>query len=229
MNTNQIAFYSSLTKFLGATLGENYEIIFHVLETDNYHIAAIENNHISGRTVNSPITGFALELIKSGSYINKDFVTDYKTQTVDGTKLKGSTFFIKNEYQDLEGMLCINQDIRRYEELSYDILSLAGITSPRQTNYNPPDHTTSDSLKFDSVEILEDSIEGMIYAIVPPNLLEQKIILSKELKLEIIKTLEEKGVFQIKGAVARVADIMNISEPSVYRYLKMIEIKKDSQ
>ncbi|WEG74144.1 helix-turn-helix transcriptional regulator [Vagococcus intermedius] len=226
MNINQIAFYSSLTKFLGATLGENYEIIFHVLETDNYHIAAIENNHVSGRTVNSPITGFALELIKSGTYIDKDFVTDYKTQTVNGTNLKGSTFFIKNEYQELEGMLCINQDTHRYEELSYELLALAGLTSHSLNDYPRPCQNTPEILKIDSVEILEDSIEGMIYAIVSPDLLEQKIILSKELKLEIIKTLEEKGVFQIKGAVARVADIMNISEPSVYRYLKILETKE---
>ncbi|NLM65888.1 MAG: hypothetical protein GX180_01735, partial [Enterococcus sp.] len=75
------------------------------------------------------------------------------------------------------------------------------------------------------VEILDDSIEGIVYSIVSPELLDQKILLSKELKVEIVRNLNEKGVFQIKGAVARVSEILNISEPSVYRYIKMVETK----
>lgn len=221
MNKENLAFYCSLTTFLGKTLGRNFEIILHVLDTDNYHIAAIENNHISGRTINSPITGFALELIKSKKHLTEDYVVDYKSQTVNGKNLKGSTFFIRGKDGSLEGMLCINQDTSLYEELSRDILSLAGLTSPCDTVFDTPHIQPS----HDSIEVLEDSIEGIVHSVISPDLLDQKILLSKELKLEIISNLNDKGIFQIKGAVARVAEILNISEPSVYRYIKIVECK----
>ncbi len=65
----------------------------------------------------------------------------------------------------------------------------------------------------------------MIYSIVSPDLLDQQITLNKDLKVEIIRQLNEKGVFQIKGAVSQVARL-NISDPSVYRYLKIAEQTK---
>jgi predicted transcriptional regulator YheO len=42
-------------------------------------------------------------------------------------------------------------------------------------------------------------------------------------RIEVIKELREKGVFGIKGAVRQVAKKLEISETSVYRYLKEIE------
>lgn len=78
----------------------------------------------------------------------------------------------------------------------------------------------------ESVEILEETIEGIIYSIVPSDLLDKQTPLNKELKIKIIRQLNEKGIFQIKGAVSQVAKILNISDPSVYRYLKIAEGEK---
>ncbi|MHC5268531.1 helix-turn-helix transcriptional regulator [Enterococcus sp. LJL98] len=213
MNKDFLSFYTNLTKFLGSALGNQYEIILHVFDSGNFHVAAIENSHVSGRTIDSPLSGFALNLIQSEIYQTKDFVADYKTQTVDGKSLRGSTFFIKGENGELQGMLCINQDTSRYEELSREILALA----------NGPNTIIEEIATIDRTEILDETIEGIIYAIVSPDLLKEKTSLSKELKVEVVRHLNEKGIFQIKGAVARVSEILHISEPSVYRYLKMVE------
>ena len=67
MDKNNLNFYSSLVKFLGQALGENYEIVLHNLEEDHFHIAAIENNHISGRDIDSPVT----RLFRQTYWINK--------------------------------------------------------------------------------------------------------------------------------------------------------------
>lgn len=74
----------------------------HVLESGNYHIGAIENSHISGRTTNSPITDFALKLMSSKAHEREDFVVNYKAETINGKTLKGSTFFIKDEEGNLK-------------------------------------------------------------------------------------------------------------------------------
>ena len=219
MDNEKLQLYTSLTHFLGKTLGNQYEIVLHVLDSGKFHIAAIENSHVSGRTIHSPITGFALELIQSKKHKVQDYVLNYKSQTINGKQLKGSTFFIKGKNGELEGMLCINQDTSRYEELSRDILALANLAPFPSTTLLPSDEPQSTDL----VEILDESIEGIVYSIVSPDLLDQKVLLSKELKVEIVRNLNERGVFQIKGAVARVSEILHISEPSVYRYIKMVE------
>lgn len=219
MNKENLLLYTALSNFLGKTLGNQYEIVLHVLDAGNFHIAAIENSHVSGRNIHSPITGFALELIQSKKHKVQDYVLNYKSQTINGKQLKGSTFFIKGPQGELEGMLCINQDTSRYEEISREILALANISTHEAVNLFPSEEIQTTDL----VEILDESIEGIVYAIVSPELLNQKILLSKELKVEIVRNLNERGVFQIKGAVARVSEILHISEPSVYRYIKMVE------
>ncbi|OQO69296.1 DNA-binding protein [Enterococcus villorum] len=221
MDKNQLALYISLVKFLGQALGENYEVVLHHLEKGHFHIAAIENNHISGRDIDSPVTGFALEIIRSKKYLKQDYVVNYDAQTSNGKKLKGATFFIRNHQNELVGLLCINQDISKYQALSKEILSLVGLTS--ETPITP----AIDTLHVpESVEILEETIEGIIYSVVSPDLLNQQITLNKDLKVEIIRQLNEKGIFQIKGAVSQVAKVLNISDPSVYRYLKMADGSK---
>lgn len=45
---------------------------------------------------------------------------------------------------------------------------------------------------------------------------------TSEEKIEVISALEKQGVFSTKGAVSQVSNALNISEPTVYRYLKKI-------
>ena len=55
-----------------------------------------------------------------------------------------------------------------------------------------------------------------------PELLDQ-VDLNIDTKINIVKELNEQGIFNIKGSVAEVAKKLNISESSVYRYIKMVE------
>jgi predicted transcriptional regulator YheO len=43
---------------------------------------------------------------------------------------------------------------------------------------------------------------------------------TKEERLEIIHSLNEKGIFFVKGAVHLVANALGISSPTIYRYLE---------
>ncbi len=47
--------------------------------------------------------------------------------------------------------------------------------------------------------------------------------ISQEERLEAIFDLYDMGVFELKGAVARTADALEISAQSVYRYLAKIK------
>ena len=44
--------------------------------------------------------------------------------------------------------------------------------------------------------------------------------LKVEEKIRVVKYLQDKGTFKVKGAIALVADKLDVSEPTIYRYLK---------
>ena len=45
---------------------------------------------------------------------------------------------------------------------------------------------------------------------------------SKEIKLRIIRMLEEKGVFQLKDSVPQVCELLGISQATLYNYLREV-------
>jgi len=229
-NKEIIDHYKKLVEFLGKVLGENYEVILHIIEKGNSYVGAIANNHISGRTVNAPLTGLALKMMKDKTFLDNDYITNYKGVTKLGGEIRGSTHFIKDENKELIGMLCINFDSSKHKKIAIDIMDLVqtqlNMISPaldetsisKKEKIEQPDH--------EFIEYFSDSIDEVVKSIVDPSLLNPNIILRQEQKIEIIKQLHKKGIFQLKGAVSQVAELLNISEPSIYRYLKIIDKDK---
>lgn len=199
--------YKKLVEFLGKVLGENYEIVLHDINKEGSSVVAIENSHISGRSINSPLTGFALELIQSKKYLECDYLTNYKAKTKANLKINGSTFFIKNGDQ-IEGMLCINYDGSKFEKISNEILKLANLET-QDTKI-----TTQEA-----IEQLSENIEEIIDTILQKHNLNIGDLKPKD-RAECIRRLYENGIFNVKGSIPKVAKYLNISEPSVYRYLQ---------
>lgn len=215
--------YVDLVEFLGIVMGSSTEVVLHIMDSFGYYIGAIANGHVSGRTVDSPITGLALDMIRSKAYRNHSFLCNYKGIGKNGNTLKSSTYFIKNDEDELEGLLCINADVSSYLEAAETLMGLAsfGSTETKQrlaTHVNPSLHTDEEM-----VEYFSDSIQDIVYTIIPRELIENPDSLKYPKRLEIINELYKQGVFAIKGAVSKVASILNISEPSVYRYLQTVK------
>lgn len=78
MDEKQKEQFIKLTNFLGQVLGKQYEVVFHVLSKEGAYIAAIANSHVSGRTLESPLSAFASELVQNKAYLKEDFLCDYK-------------------------------------------------------------------------------------------------------------------------------------------------------
>lgn len=218
MWVNWIEHYQNLIVFLGKVLGENYEIVLHVLvEPDESYIGAIVNNHISGRSVGAPLTNLALEKIKLKDYKRNESILNYKVLAKDGKPIYGSTFYIKDPAENLLGLLCINADFSMHKRIIEDLFSL---TSLKIDNFLVE---KEDLFAEHNIEYLSANIEEIINNIIDPVLLDDRVTLNKETRLKIIKDLEEKGVFQLKGAIGKVATTLKISEPTVYRYLQEVK------
>ena len=44
-----------------------------------------------------------------------------------------------------------------------------------------------------------------------------------DLTIKVVKYLQEKGTFKVKGAIVLVAEKLAVSEPTIYRYLKKMQ------
>lgn len=228
MNEEKKQQFRTFINFLKMALGKNYEIVFYVKEGNQFYIEEIVNGHVSNRDEQAPITNLALNFYRKKTYLEEDFVTNYDVQTRDGKPIQGSTFFLKDELNELEGMICINHDLGDLKSISDALINLMPsasressleITSDKLSN---PSTNELDTNGERAVEVLSNTIYDTISEFINPDLLD-KVDLNIETKISIIKELNEQGIFNIKGSVAKVAKVLNVSESSVYRYIKMVE------
>ena len=143
---------------------------------------------------------------------------NYKTAGPDGKLLKSATYWIKepdNVYP--VGMLCINVNISDLEYLTSTIKKILGIKEEKDIEF-----------KMDNpVEILSSPLDEMIDMYIkeclekmgfPSYFLAERLNVDE--KIKVVKYLQEKGSFKVKGAIVLVAEKLAVSEPTVYRYLK---------
>lgn len=233
MNDEQKELFIKLTHFLGQVLGKSYEVVFHIISKKGSYIAAIENSHISGRTIDSPLTAFASKLLQEKAYLKKDFLCHYKAQTKENKLLNGSTFFIKKG-EKLVGILCINHDTSEIQSAIHKIIEIENLSSFGEITASLMSDSGESSGFGESpqpqnaqisIENLSHNIEDILAQSIDLNYLKSGFTLSATQKNDIIKNLYQKGIFNIKGSLYIVAKLLKISEPSVYRYLN--KLKKD--
>lgn len=225
MTPQQIRFYTKLTEFLGRALGPDYEVAFHDLTDNNRSLVAIANNHISGRDVGAPLTNVALKIIADRSYQTADYRTHYRGMSIDGRILRCSTMFIKNDNNELVGLLCINFDDSRYQELSERILELCHPDIFVESNFLFDSDRVPLRPSTEDTESFHNSIDDVAGNAVSDVLRDMGVTaerLTHEEKMTVVEKLDARGVFLLKGAVRDVARALCCSPASVYRYLSKL-------
>ena len=206
--------YIPLVTFMGEICGKNYEIILHDVSTPERSVIATCNSHLSGRRVGDPMTELAKDLIRTGAYLEHDFVANYEGRTRGGKRFVSSTYFIK-EKGELVGLICVNHDVEDFFALSEHLNNLVQAFSLPVGGTCPTTYT----------ENLDDSISGLSSSLIHSTVLNYHVpmeAMHSADKLEIVRILESQGVFATKGSVGQVARELHISEPTVYRYLQKI-------
>lgn len=215
--------YIKLVAFLGQVLGEDCEILLQDLSQDKRSVVAIANGHVSHRKAGAPLTELAMQILADGSWQHEDCYCNYESVTEDGRKLRSSTFYIKNG-NELIGLLGINFDSRKYIDLSQRILELGGIGLIKKAGGRDKAEEAEPLIKH--VEKLAGSMEDAVTHTVQAYMTAHKNIpaerLSQEDRLNIIRELDAKNIFMLKGAIPCVAEQIRCSEASVYRYLSKI-------
>lgn len=216
-NREKLEPYLPIVSFFSTVCGDNYEIILHDVSEPEESVIAIHNGGLSGRKVGDPMTELARNLVRDKVYADRDFVSNYAGRTRNGKQFVSSTYFIK-EGGELLGLICVNHDISDLTAISQHLRNLMSAFSV------PGEDRTGGY-----TEELDDSISGLSSTLIRNTVLHFGIPASRMTapeKEEVIQALEKQGVFSTKGSVVQAAKELNISEPTVYRYLRRIRTRE---
>lgn len=212
--------YIQFVNFLGQAMGPNCEVVLHDLTDPDNAIIAIANGHISGRKIGGPTTDLVLKVLKEGLEKEKAFIANYNARVKSNHICRSSSFFIRDENDKIVGVLCVNVDISNFVEARKLLDDLICCELQPRTAEKA---TTGAVTVF---EHLHSSVDDVLTAIID-NVLNQYEVtpdrMSLDEKVAVVKRLNENGLFLLKGGLIELARRMQISEPTIYRYLNKIK------
>lgn len=196
-------FLIKICEFLTHVMGPQTEIVLHDRAGT---IIWIAGGHITGRAVGQQDFLPAMELTaQQRAAEGFDYTTGYKSFSRQGTPLRSSSLFFRDEAEQLDYTLCVNQDISAYVNLQQVLDAFIG-DRPAVAQVQPQQDTLDD--------VVMKMILGEIARSKPSDLD------SREDKLQLIRRLNDKGIFGARGAVAAVCQLLHIAQPTLYKYLQ---------
>ena len=194
---------------IAGQFGHDCEVVIHDLRSNDieHSIVAIENGHISGRSIGDGPSHIVLESLKEDPSEVEDRIS-YLTRTADGKVLKSTTIFIRDENGEVTGLMGINYDISMLVSLGDSIRSFTG-QDDRSSEPEPITRNIAD--------LLDELLEQSVRLVRKPTAL-----MNKEEKIRAIRFLDESGAFLITRSGPKVCQFFGISTYTLYSYLDEI-------
>jgi predicted transcriptional regulator YheO len=204
--------YKILAEGLADYLGDGYEIVVQSLGNLEHSVIKILNGSHTGRKEGSPITDLGLTMVKNMSEPGAPKHMTYFNKTPKCEPLKSCSIAITGEKGNIIGLLCLNFYVNT--PLS-DI-----ITRLVPNNTSSPNTSYAESFVEDVDELLKISLKeasDLVY--------NDRSIATSNKNKEIISILNDKGIFNFKDSVVKIADMMGISKNTVYMHIRNISKK----
>lgn len=198
--------YVNVAEGVAEFLGNFCEVVIHNLENMDHSVMHIINGHLSGRQVGASISEVTL------SFLNRMMAEPnlnhlyYFAKNKRGETFKSSISAIMGEKENIIGLLCINM------YLSSPISDLVHFMTP------------SESTKQENISetFVENTVELMLHALeeAKKSVYSNLSISSSNKNKEIVSTLYQKGIFNLKDSVVTIADHLGISKNTVYMHIR---------
>lgn len=204
--SDNINLLSDIAKCIAMQFGENCEVVLHDLTLPyNKTIVAIWNGHVTGRKVGDGGTNAGLEILKGS--VAPDDQYSYINAISNGRILRSSSKYFRDEYGKVNGSLCINLDIT-------DLIKCESILHTLTTE--PEDQVQR------SKELFVGNIDTLLEQMMEEAVLltgKERSELTKDDKVCIVQTLDQRGFFLIKKSAEKLANFLGLSRYSIYNYL----------
>lgn len=204
--------YRRMARGIAELFGRNCEVVIHDFDKLPNSLVHIEGD-VTHRQLGAPITDLVLrEMRREGRNI-KDF-RNYPTLTSDGHKMKSFTSFIRDVDGEVIGAFCINFDISNF----VNAIGLLEDFSRVEDGSEDRTETFASSLNETVDALMERAVKSM--GKLPS-------AMSKTERVQFVGSLEDQGVFLIKGSVEIVAQAMGVSRYTIYNYLKEVHARTE--
>lgn len=206
--------YIPIARMIADTFGRHCEVILHDFSSPQSSVVYTRNNVVTNRQVGESFTEYFVKEVLLSRKFHDDCSVNYMMHGENGRLIKSSTALIRDENERVIGALCVNMDVTCMSEILSRLSEMMGMEE---------EHSQAEN----EVEVVPD-IKQIVDDIIDRTIGSQDIdSMSREQKIELIRFMNSKGIFLIKGSTDKVAERMNISRVTVYSYLD--EIKKDKK
>ncbi|MCX4854863.1 PAS domain-containing protein [Streptomyces canus] len=204
MEAEQDAIIAALTSVVDgivATFGPVCEVVLHDYRRPENSVVAIAGS-VTGRRIGGAMSEIGLRMVARGDEAADEL--NYVTRTDAGKLVKSSTMLLRDSSGAVFGALCVNVDVTAASEVHALLGALAGTGTASE---EPPVTTFGDDI--DSVvDVMLDAHRHQSWA-----------LLDRAGRLDLFRSLDERGVFAVRRAIEQVAGRLGISRASAYSYL----------
>ena len=200
-----LTFLKNEARGIAAMFGPNCETLVHDMTRPGHPILAIYNGTVTGREVGSTADIFGdIGDYDQTVYAKKDY-TNQMVISRDGRTLKSSTFNVVGE--DYHFAFGINMDITSMVRASQVLSELTATSGDLQQ-----------TMMQDARSQLEELLRECVSAVgkTPENM-------KKTDRMRIIRMLYKRRAFTYQKSVAIVAERLNVSRYTVYKYMHELE------
>ncbi|RUM34816.1 MAG: transcriptional regulator [Desulfobulbus sp.] len=191
-----------------ALFGPNCEVVIHDLDDLQKSLVYMKGD-VTGRKPGAPATDLLVKLLRQDP-APADHLHNYKSVTADGRCLKSATSIIRDSNGTPVAAFCVNLDTTAYFNA---IQALMPFIHDLETGIYPSKENFADSPSETIKTLFVQAVEEIGV---------QPSAMSIEEKTRFIEKMKHSGVFQFKGAVEQVANLMDVTKCTVYNYLKKV-------
>lgn len=193
-------------------VGEHSEFILHDLSDPEHSLVAIEGN-VTGRSIGASVTNIVIEAIARYGDAAPDMI-GYSSVAKDGRPLKSSTVFIRTPEGRIVGCMCSNMDMT-------DLLVARNLLEKLCVRESAAPQQEEEIFEQDIHKVVGEIIQAKLEAAGKPI-----PTMTRSERLQLVRELESKCVFEVKGAVEMTAQCMGVSSFTIYGYLKEIRSER---
>lgn len=212
-----LAQYIPVADLLVQTFGADCEVVLHDLRTPEHSVVYVANGTVTGRQVGDSFHHLITQALMAQD-TNSGIIANYYFRH-QKKLIRSSSLFLRDENNTLVGALCINMDTSRItQQMEFLSSMLPGIekTSAAPVQAGQLESIGPTGINQNMLDIVTDIINSIVRQTPKP--------FTRERRLEMIRFMESRGVFQMKGAVDLVAERLEMSKVTVYSYID--EVRK---
>jgi predicted transcriptional regulator YheO len=199
--------YVPVVDFLAAVLGDDTEVLLHDVRDVNHSIVVIAHGQVSGRSIGGPATDLVLQILNSDELSGRTHVANYHSRSRSGVTFKSHTLILRGRRSEIIGMICVNSDLRKWIQ-ARELLAAFTRVDPLGAD----EGGEREQLGHTAEEVARSSIDRRI-----AELGVEPALMSQDDREKLVERLHADGVFLLKGTIREVAEILGVSETTVYR------------